>query len=151
MVEYVIGIDPDAKAHGVATYRDGRLIELNNMTLMELMNYLISIQESHAPLEISIKIHMEDVKANKAVWHGRSQSKAVYGMTSQNVAKCKQAQIEVERMIEYCFGLDILTLHKVSSKWKNRIGKGEFMIVTGWNGRSNEDTRSAAYFGFLGL
>jgi hypothetical protein len=41
--------------------------------------------------------------------------------------------------------------HKVSKKWKDAAGKKEFERVTGWKGRSNEDTRSAAYFGYLGV
>ena len=35
--------------------------------------------------------------------------------------------------------------------WKDKHGKIEFESVTGWTGRSNEDTRSAAYFGMLGV
>lgn len=150
MSDYVIGIDPDSNKHGVATYKDGKLERLDSMPLMELLNYVSNIQKIQEFGE-SIEFHMEDVKANKAVWHGRKESKSSFGMTSQKVAKCKQAQIEVERMIDFVFGLDALTLHKVSSKWKSQEGKKQFEKVTGWSGRSNGDTRSAAYFGFLGL
>ena len=39
MPKIVIGIDPDSKAHGVAVYADGELVDLRNMTLIELLNY----------------------------------------------------------------------------------------------------------------
>jgi len=38
--------------------------------------------------------------------------------------------------------------HRVSKMWKK--DKKQFELVTKWTGRSNEDTRSAAYFGWLG-
>lgn len=144
-MKYVIGIDPDSSKHGIAVYKDERLIELQSMPLMEFMDYLIELDTDQ------ISFHIEDVNGQKAVWHGKNQSKSAYGMTSQNVAKCKQAQIEIERMIEHLFGAGKITRHKISKQWKDQAGKRQFELVTGWKGRSNEDMRSASYFGYLGL
>lgn len=143
MQQYIIGIDPDSAKHGVAIYVDGVLDDLMTLELMGVYSLVLFLKRK--PVELLFSI--ENVAANKAVWHGKSQSKAAYGMTSQNVAKCKQAQIELERMLDY---LEVDYIHqKISKPWKK--DKKQFELVTGWTGRSNEDTRSAAYFGWLGL
>jgi hypothetical protein len=66
---------------------------------------------------------------------------------AQSIGMCKQSQIELERLFE-SKGVKVVK-HKISKMWKK--DKAQFEKVTGWTGRSNEDTRSAAYFGFLGL
>ena len=59
----------------------------------------------------------------------------------------QQSQSELEGLFLYW---DIKVVkHKISKMWKK--DKNQFEKVTGWTDRSNEDTRSAAYFGFLGL
>ncbi|MBF4229935.1 hypothetical protein [Vibrio anguillarum] len=141
MNNYSIGCDPDSKSHGIAIYKNGALTELHNLNLMQLMDKLVDLKETG-----TIHVHIENV--NKAVWHGENQNKKAYGMTSQNVAKCKQAQIEVERMLEK-LGIPY-THYPASSNWKSQASKKQFEMVTGWKKTSNEDNRSAAYFGFLG-
>jgi hypothetical protein len=142
---FIVGVDPGStKGHGVSLYENGKLIGLKMMRLMVLHDFLLRLLE-----EDKVTLHIEDVNAKKAVWHGKSQSKAAYGKTSQNVALCKWAQVEVERMCEY-IGVDF-ERHPVSSKWKSQASKVEFERVTGWEGRSNEDTRSAAWFGYIGV
>jgi hypothetical protein len=140
---FSIGCDPDSKAHGVAIYKNAVLIELLNLSLLDLMDKLIELKSQG-----DIHVHIENVNGNKAVWHGEDQNKKAYGMTSQNVAKCKQAQIEVERMLSR-LGIPF-TQHPPSSAWKKEDQKRQFELATGWKGRSNEDNRSAAYFGYLG-
>ncbi len=143
MAFFSVGCDPDSKEHGVAIYKNAVLIELLNLSLLDFMDKLIDLK-THG----DIHVHIENVNGNKAVWHGEDQNKKAYGMTSQNVAKCKQAQIEVERMLAR---LEIpFTQHPPSSAWKKEDQKRQFELVTGWKGRSNEDNRSAAYFGYLG-
>lgn len=146
MKKYVIGIDPGStKGHGVAIYLNGYLINLKMSELMPLHSLLSTLKQSG-----SVIVHIEDVMGQKGVWHGKKQSKASYGKTSQNVALCKWSQVEVERMCAY---IDVeVVKHRVSKCWKpTDSGQAQFKKVTGWEGRSNEDTRSAAYFGWLGL
>lgn len=145
MKKYVIGIDPGStKGHGVAIYEDGKLVNIEMSELMPLYSLLSTLKQSG-----SVIVHIEDVMAQKAVWHGKKQSKEAYGKTSQNVALCKWSQVEVERMCAY---IDVKVVkHRVSKCWKaTDSGQAQFKKVTGWIGRSNEDKRSAAYFGWLG-
>ena len=148
MSKITIGIDPDAKAHGVAVYEDGILIILKSMPLMELVGTL----QRFAHLEPVV--HIEDVNAVSAAFSATRSKSAVSAAAkmkmAQHIGMCKQAQIEVERLCEH-FGVKVVK-HKISKQWKSAgNGKAMFKRLTGWLGQSNEDTRSAAYFGWLGV
>ncbi len=143
-MKIVIGIDPDSNKHGVAEYWDGELVNLWSMRLMDLRDLLDGIRPRD-----QVEIHIEDVCGKKATWHAQGKSASVKSMADQRVGMCKQAQREVEYLAEYV-GIKIVK-HPISSRWKSQREKAEFEKITGWTGRSNEDTRSAAYFGYLGL
>ena len=151
MAHYIIGIDPDSKKHGVAVYKDGVLDDLLMNDLMNLMDTIVTIQ-GQVDFDSSVIVHMENVcgVSNSGFHHKRTDSVAVKAKKSENVGQCKQAQIEVERLCEY---LSIKVVkHKISKQWKDpTTGKPMFERLTGWTGRSNEDSRSAAYFGYLGV
>lgn len=149
MNKLIIACDPDVDGKGFAIYEDGKLTELRQLSLIELYQYIDFACKSMC-FDL-IELHIEDLCANKssAFGHKSRQSKQVQNKISESVGRCKQVQIEVERIAEY-FGIKIVR-HKVSSKWKDAAGKKEFERVTGWAGRSNTDTRSAAYMGYLGV
>lgn len=138
----VIGIDPDSKAHGVAVYKNGKLDKLECMPLMQLYLFIDNALEC----ESKVIVHIENVKGNNASFKGR-QPVNVQKDIGRRIGMVQQSQTEIERMLEH-LGVDY-KLHKISKLWKK--DKNQFEKVTGWKGRSNEDTRSAAYFGFLGL
>ena len=151
MSKIIIGIDPDSKAHGVAVYIDSKLITLQSKTLLEIYETLVT---QYIPMEKSgeytIEVHIEDVCAvSNSCFHWKPRdSKYVKAKKSEHIGLCKQSQIELERLFEY-FHMKIVK-HKISKLWKSTASKAQFEKVTGWKGRSNEDTRSAAYFGWLG-
>ena len=140
MSKVVIGIDPDSKAHGVAIYRDGELVELACQSLMEITNRIRSVEIDGAVF------HIEDVCSNNASFHGKRQPVSVQKDIGRRIGMVQQAQTELTRMLEH-YQVPY-KLHKPSKQWKK--DKDQFEKITGWSGRSNEDTRSAAYFGFLG-
>ena len=148
MSKIILGIDPDSKAHGVAVYYDSVLTELNCLTLFEIAEFL---DEVIAFNERDYTVHMEDVCANSnSQFHWNKKDKpAVKAKKSENVGMCKQAQTELERMFSH-YNVKVVK-HKISKMWKSQESKKQFEKVTGWKKQSNEDTRSAAYFGFLGL
>lgn len=137
----VIGVDPDSKAHGLAVYEDGKLVQLRQESLCSMAGGVWFT--GWADLWV-----IEDVKANKFIY-ARNTKKGAFGLSiAQDVGKVKQAQIELERFLEY-YGQKIMLVKPQSGNWaKNKV---QFERVTGWTKRSNEDTRSAAYFGFFGL
>lgn len=145
MNKLIIGCDPDVDGKGFAIYEDGKLTRLLTLPLIDL--YFVI---DDALMTSEVELHIEDLNANKssAFNHKERQSKAVKNKISESVGRCKQVQVEVERIAEY-FNIKIVR-HKVSSKWKGSVGKKEFERMTGWAGRSNKDNRSAAWFGYLG-
>jgi len=146
MSRYIIGIDPDSSKHGVAIYENSKLITLESMPLLTVYSLLVSLGYSR---KNNVEIHIEDLCAKKASWHAKKKKLAVKLMTAQRVGMCKQAQREVEFMAEY-LGVKVVK-HPISSTWKSQPGKKQFQAVTGWPKSGNEDTRSAAYFGWLGV
>ena len=144
-----IGCDPDSDKSGIAVYRDGKLTNLKSCSLTDCYSSFEYLSCSLSPS--SIKLHIEDLNGISANTFNikKDDPLAVKLKKAENVGKCKQAQIEIERIAEY-FGIEIVR-HKVSSKWKDsKSGRAELKRLTGWDGQSNPDTRSAAYFGYLG-
>lgn len=152
MSKIIIGIDPDSKAHGVAVYYNNKLHKLTLMSLMDIYSYidleLVSLCISN---KVTAEVHIEDVCASNAVFMKPKKSYSGKDLAevkarSRTLGMCQQSQIELERLFEF-FEIKVVK-HKVSKLWKK--DKTQFERVTGWVGQSNEDTRSAAYFGWLG-
>lgn len=144
MTTFVIGCDPDSKLHGIAIYEDGKLIDLKNLSLIEIYRLLKNLKQFG-----SVIMSIEDNNAVSAIYAGRfntKDSQAVKSKKAQHVGMCKQAQIEVERVCEN-LGVEVVR-QKPSKQWKDTNNR-QFELVTGWKKRSNEDNRSAAYFGWL--
>jgi len=94
---------------------------------------------------------MEDNVGVKSAYTAKSkkgESLSVKLNIAQKIGMVKQAQIELERMLKE---LEIKVVHRKQSKrWKSAEEVETFKSATGWTSRSNEDTRSAAYFGYVG-
>tara|TARA_R110002020_G_scaffold474694_1_gene706768 strand:- start:83 stop:541 length:459 start_codon:yes stop_codon:yes gene_type:complete len=150
MSKIVIGIDPDSDKHGVAIYKDGVLHDLLMNDLMSLMDTLTCNQRS-IDFESSIVVHIENVCGNNTSSFNQSSkfNRGVNSKISEKVGMCKQAQKEVEKLCKH-LGIEVVH-HRVSKQWKSGPSKSVFKSVTGWTGKSNEDSRSAAYFGWLGV
>jgi hypothetical protein len=143
MSKIIIGIDPDSKAHGVSVYNNCRLVDLRCRSLIDMADLISSFD-----FDTDIEVHIEDVNGVSAAFMARDRKTNINVKLkmAQHIGMCKQSQIELERIFEYH---DIkIVKHKISKMWKK--DKAQFEKVTGWTGRSNEDTRSAAYFGWLG-
>lgn len=144
-MKVIIGVDPDSNKHGIAIYIDGTLSELKMLNTIQLYRYITNHHKQD-----KVVIHIEDVKRNKATWHACGRRVEVFGQASQRVGMCKQAQTSVEQMADE-LGIEVV-LHRVSKMWKKGPQqKALFEKVTGWASRSNEDTRSAAWFGYQGI
>ena len=146
MSKIIIGIDPDSKAHGIAVYKDGKLFEILTSTLLDIYRFYI---RPYGYDSTEIEFHIEDVCANNFVYSRNNKgNKSVTFKIAMSIGRCQQSQSELMRFLdEYKIKY---VLHKPQkNNWAKN--KHQFEKVTGWVGRSNEDTRSAAYFGFLGL
>lgn len=138
----VVGLDPDSKEHGVAVFENGQLTELHNLDLPSLRRWIDETRIEHQMI-----FSIEDVQAQSFIY-GRNvqQSKAAQSKVAIGVGRCQQAQIEVMRELDFS-GIEY-RLHKpMSGNWAEK--KLLFERATGWKGRSNPETRSAAFFGAL--
>jgi hypothetical protein len=143
-MKVIMGIDPDSNKHGIAIYRDGVLTELLNMNTIQLYKHITTMMKKD-----DIVIHMENPKATKGVFRQRTGNGVGQDlMIAQKIGMVKQAQTSIEQMADE---LGIKFAHHRNSKcWKKGNDKVLFERITKWTGRSNEETRSAAYFGWLG-
>lgn len=147
MDKVIIGIDPDSKAHGVAIYEKGKLVTLRSLNLLDLHDQIRFCYSEEQKRRV-IEIHIEDVNGVSAAFGARDTKTKlnIKLKMAQYIGMCKQSQVEVERLAHY-LGIKVVK-HKISKVWKK--DKAQFKRVTGWGSQSNEDTRSAAYFGWLG-
>lgn len=149
MNKIIYGVDPDSEASGFAIYINGKLDDLLCLPLIDIYEKIK--YDATYKKESKIELHIENLNGNKcsSFNHNKKMNASVKYKVSESVGKCKQVQVEIERMAEH-FGIKVVQ-HKVSSAWKaGETQKNQFKLATGWKGRSNEDSRSASYFGFLG-
>lgn len=138
----VIGIDPDTEKHGVAVFTNGRLADLRKFSLIEIIKEIIERKEDEEMI-----FSIEDVCANNFIYRRNKTSNQNININiARSVGACQQSQTELMRMLEH-FNIKYV-LHKPQrGNWAK--DKAQFEKVTGWDKKSNEDTRSAAYFGYL--
>ena len=135
----IIGVDPDSTAHGIAIYDDGELLTLLKWPL------ILAVEAMQAGGANALWI-IEDVCANKFIY-ARNTKKGALGLSiAQDIGKVKQAQIELIRFLGH-YGIEYKLVKPQKGNWAKN--KAQFEKATGWTKRSNEDTRSAAYFGWL--
>ena len=137
-----IGIDPDSEAHGVAIYMGDKLTSIQTMTLIEIIHL---IDETMSETVFSI----ENTLANNFIYaRNANKNKKIEQTIARSVGRCQQAQLELQRVLDW---KEIpYVLHKPQKgNWAKN--KDQFEKITGWSGRSNADTRSAAWFGYLAV
>lgn len=141
----VIGIDPDSNKHGVATYEGGMLKSLAMMTRHEIIEDI----ESYIYTGRRVVLGIENVKANNFVYaRNNKATKAEQAKVGLSIGRCQQAQTELEcDLIK--IGVPFMLYNPTGKNFSRR--KEEFQHITGWTKQSNEDTRSAAYFGLRAL
>lgn len=147
MKKVIIGCDPDSNKSGFATYFDGKLVGLKSSDLLNALDLFLELNSKYQNIELHIE-NLNGISSN--AFNVRSKDTLPVKLKkAEHVGKCKQVQIEIERIAEY-FNIKVVH-HKVSKQWKDsKNGKLALERNTGWAGQSNEDTRSAAYFGFIG-
>lgn len=142
MGQIVIGVDPDAEKHGVATYVGGALTALKMLSCVGLVDEINHLGDMAL-------VSIEDVMSNQFVYgRNRQGNKSAQNKIAMHIGRCQQAQVELMRWLDW-YEIPYV-LHKPQrGNWAK--DKSQFERVTGWTGQSNEDTRAAAFFGFLAL
>ena len=149
MNKIIIGCDPDSSKSGWAIFDNSDLLDVSCKSIVEIYQFLENEMQRNTPGVY--ELHIENVKGVSAAFTGRDvkQPMAVKFKMAQFIGMCKQAQVEIERIAEH-FGIKVIR-HGVSKMWKDsKTGKAALADL-GWHGQSTEDSRSAAYFGYLGV
>lgn len=141
MTDFIIGIDPDSELHGVAIYIDGELVDLLKWDTITVVNYCRTKPNSN------MLVSIEDVCSQDFVYARNNQAtKAAQAKIGRNIGMVQQAQKELTRWLDF-WGVEYVLHKPTKHNWAK--DKLVFERVTGWDRRSNEDTRSASYMGWL--
>ena len=138
--KYIIGIDPDMRKSGVAViHQDGSIVELQSMSIVELSVLAKDMKRS--------VFAIEDVNKHGTIYqHNRKGSQGVQARIAQNVGMVKAAGSMIAELIEDATGRPPIMAPLGIGKQVKRSAK-LFNQLTGWQGKSNEDTRDAACIG----
>ena len=155
-----IGVDPDSKKSGFAVFVDGKLESLHNLAIEDVEAFLEPFNRE------TTVVHVEDVTKRTSAFTAlaitgiklpASPTARVYITKSQLLRALKIAQdvgrnkASEENVVNIIRKLGhTVKLHEPSKKWKEGAEAKEFKRITGWSGRSNPETRSASWFGYIG-
>lgn len=144
MIKFTVGIDPDSEKHGYAVFKNGNLVVCETLTSVQLFTEALPCFDP-----VTVLFSIENVMKNQFVYaRNRKESKAAESKVAMHIGRCQQAQVELMRWLDH-YKIPYVLHPPQSGNWKDK--KALFEKITGWTGRSNEDSRAAAFFGFLGL
>ncbi len=144
----VVGIDPDLKKSGVAVVSEGKLITLDNLKLLDLIEFIS--EHKHCAHFV-----VEDVNHDKATYIRPGTNKNVMMNISQKVGMVKAIGTLLEEILTD-LGAEFTSMKPLRGSVKKAKKDAElFNRITGWVGKSNQDKRDAAllalsYTGKLG-
>lgn len=143
----VIGIDPDLIAPGFAEVVQGKLVQVESIDFVELVKI---------PVQQDTVIIVEDIESSKPVYKRKGVSDAGMSRIGQNVGQAKGAANLLVRFLEdagHCV-MRVKPLRGELKLGKKKVPaerqKALFKAYTGWDRRSNEDSRDAAMLALFG-
>lgn len=132
----IIGIDPDMRKCGVCAFHGG---EIELLVSEDVSQILHSIPDCVKGGEI---FALENVNAIKTIYaKNRKGGQAVQSRIAQNVGMVKASATIIQDYIEHHGGNVILVPPGIGKQTKNNAKL--FAELTGYTGRTNEDTRDA--------
>lgn len=137
----VIGIDPDAKKSGVAYIdSEGNIIDMESLGISDIVAMSRAFGDG-------VVFAIEDVNKHGTIYqHNRKGGRGVQSRIAQNVGMVKAAGNIIAEIIEDATGRPPIMAPLGIGKQVKRKAK-LFNELTGWQGKSNEDTRDAACIG----
>ena len=127
-----IGIDADCVSNGVAM-KNGKVIELYNMSFFKLFDYLQTFQGSK-----EVEVYVECGFLNKSNWHKVQGSNAINAQIGQRTGANHEVSKKICEMCEYLG----LTYHKVKPT-RSKVNDELFRKITGITQRTNAEIRDA--------
>ena len=142
--EYVVGIDPDCKKSGLACFKNGKLIDLDNYSLVMFTDYCKELSEED---NSNVTFVIEDGNQISGLYsRNKFGNQAVQHKISERVGANKQRATDLIEIAKH-YGIKVVAQKPRKGNWADK--KQMFEKVTGWNKQSNPETRSAAFFGYM--
>lgn len=136
----VVGIDPDSKKSGFAIVDiDGEILNLKSMSANDIFKFINSLDDG-----IEYIFAVEDINKHSTIY--QSNRRGGFGKQAhiaQSVGKAKGAEMIITDLIKDAIGKPPVKAPLGIGKQVKRNAK-LFKELTGWQGRTNEDTRDAA-------
>jgi len=132
----IIAIDPDLEKSGFAKLENGKL-ELFNFTFFELQDYFKDYR-----YQIEIIIIEAGWLNKKSNWHGAA-NKSIASRIGKNVGENHATGKLLAQMCEH-MGLPYVLVKPTRTK----LNAEEFKLLTGYEGRTNQETRDAGCLAF---
>lgn len=130
----LIGIDPDVDKSGVA-FKNGKLIELSNLTFFQLFDFLSFYKER----EVKPTIYIECGYLNASNWHKKvNQSASVNAKIGERTGANFETAKKIVEMCEY-LNLPFVQIKPTRSK----VNSDFFKQITGISTRTNQEQRDA--------
>lgn len=128
----IVGIDPDLVKSGVAIVKDGKLVDLMLLDFFELITLFAEHED-----EIKKVVVEAGWLIAKSNWHGVGKNKAVCERIAKSVGENHATGKLIAHMAER-MGLKVQLLKPHGKK-----NAEQFKRMTGWQGRTNQETRDA--------
>ena len=146
--DVVIGIDPDVDKSGVAFLMvENRIIELENLTFADLLDYLREIRDVLTKEGRFFVVVVEAGWLNKAHWHvGKGGSAARAAAIGNHTGRNHEVGRKIVEMCRH-YGIEVVEQPPLRKMWKGRDGKithEELEHFTGIMGKTNQEARDAA-------
>jgi predicted nuclease with RNAse H fold len=147
-----IGIDPDLTKSGVALVVNGKIEFLKSLGFGELIVYVVGLDNQQG----LVTVLLEDVDNKKPVFpkrHAPSQSGSAAKVNmsiAEDLGKVKATARLIKELLEDN-GVTVKLVKPLRGPIKAaKKNSAYFNKITGWTGRSNEDTRDAALIALFG-
>jgi hypothetical protein len=139
MQKLFIGVDPDVAKNGVGFwYKESKKLELENLTFFELFDALKQLK-----IRYKITVVIDAGWLNKSNFHVVGTNKNVNGKIGERVGANHETGKKIAEMCDY-LGVEY-QLHRPT---KSKVNKEVFEKITGYKGRTNQETRDAGLLVF---
>lgn len=134
MEKLFIGVDPDVNKNGVGFYyKDSKRLELENLRFFALFDAIKQFKTRY-----NITVIIDAGWLNKSNFHVTGTNKNVNGKIGERVGANHQCGKLIAQMCEY-LGVNY-ELHRPT---RSKVNKEVFEQITGYKGRTNQETRDA--------
>lgn len=153
ITDYIIAIDPDVDKSGIAILNKAtRQLELKNMAIPELLDFMPKVMDLYP----NSAIYIEAGWLIKTNWHlSKGDSSRVSARKGNSTGRNHEVGRIISQMAKH-YGLTVEEIKPLPKKyrigrkyynlWSSKDGKithDEFCSITGYAGRTNQETRDA--------